>query len=80
VLLSVVALVVFGGEVLRSFSLALLVGVTMGTYSTVAIASPIAIWWQKKLGTAKMAAPSSVKKVESFASASRRSVVRQRPS
>lgn len=45
VLLSVIALVVFGGEVLRGFSLALLVGVTMGTYSTVAIASPIAIWW-----------------------------------
>ena len=54
VLLSVIALVVFGGEVLRSFSLALLVGVTMGTYSTVAIASPIALWWQGKLGTAKM--------------------------
>jgi preprotein translocase subunit SecF len=79
VLLSVVALVVFGGEVLRSFSLALLVGVTMGTYSTVAIASPIAIWWQKKLGAAKLAAPAGVKKAESFASASRRSVIR-RPS
>jgi preprotein translocase subunit SecF len=78
VLLSVIALVLFGGEVLRSFSLALLVGVTMGTYSTVAIASPIAIWWQKKLGTAKLAAP-QVKKVESFASSSRRSVIRQRP-
>jgi preprotein translocase subunit SecF len=76
VLLSVVALVLFGGEVLRSFSLALLVGVTMGTYSTVAIASPIAIWWQKKLGTAKLAAP-QVKQAESFASASRRSVVRR---
>jgi preprotein translocase subunit SecF len=80
VLLSVVALVLFGGEVLRSFSLALLVGVTMGTYSTVAIASPIAIWWQKKLGAAKLAAPASVKKVESFASASRRSSVVRRSS
>jgi hypothetical protein len=48
----------------------------MGTYSTVAIASPIAIWWQKKLGTAKLAAP-QVKQAESFASASRRSVVRR---
>ncbi len=79
VLLSVIALVVFGGEVLRSFSLALLVGVTMGTYSTVAIASPIAIWWQKKLGAAKMA-KAEVKKAETFASSARRSVVRQRPS
>jgi preprotein translocase subunit SecF len=40
VLLSVLALVLFGGEVLKSFSLALLVGVTLGTYSTIAIASP----------------------------------------
>jgi len=78
VLLSVIALVLFGGEVLRSFSLALLVGVTMGTYSTVAIASPIAIWWQKKLGAAKMT-PVQVKKSETFASSSRRSVVRQKP-
>lgn len=79
VLLSVLALVLFGGEVLRSFSLALLVGVTMGTYSTVAIASPIAIWWQKKLGAAKVAQVQE-KKSETFASSSRRSVVRQRPS
>ncbi len=78
VLLSVLALVIFGGEVLRSFSLALLVGITLGTYSTVAIASPIAIWWQDKLGAAKM------KRTETgsggndkLASASRRSVTRR---
>ncbi|MEO6655055.1 MAG: protein translocase subunit SecF, partial [Pyrinomonadaceae bacterium] len=35
VLLSVLALVLFGGEVLKSFSLALLVGVILGTYSTI---------------------------------------------
>ena len=76
VLLSVVALVIFGGEVLRGFSLALLVGVTMGTYSTVAIASPIALWWQSKLGAAKMKSPEA-KKEEKLASASRRSVTRR---
>src|SRR5690349_5096097 len=54
VLLSVLSLVLFGGEVLRSFSLALLVGLTLGMYSTIAIASPIAIWWQDKLGAAKV--------------------------
>jgi len=54
VILSVLSLVLFGGEVLRSFSLALLVGLTLGCYSTVAIASPIAIWWQSKLGRAEM--------------------------
>ncbi|CAN5364877.1 protein translocase subunit SecF [soil metagenome] len=77
VLLSVLALVIFGGEVLRSFSLALLVGVTMGTYSTVAIASPIAIWWQGKLGEAKMNQPDSTAKTEKLASASRRPVTRR---
>ncbi|MEP6704361.1 MAG: protein translocase subunit SecF [Acidobacteriota bacterium] len=78
VLLSVLALVIFGGQVLRSFSLALLVGFTLGAYSTIAIASPIAIWWQSKLGSAKLkesqAASGGEKKM---ASASRRSVARR---
>jgi preprotein translocase subunit SecF len=76
VLLSVLSLVLFGGEVLRSFSLALLVGVTLGTYSTIAIASPIAIWWQGKLGSAKEKVK-DVPKAEKLASASRRSVTRR---
>lgn len=79
VLLSVLALVLFGGEVLRSFSLALLVGVTLGTYSTVAIASPIAIWWQDKLGAAKMKSETQTTTPgnDTLASASRRSVKRK---
>lgn len=77
VLLSVVALVIFGGEVLRGFSLALLVGVIMGTYSTVAIASPIAIWWQQKLGSTKVKQRTQTKGVEKIASASRRPVTRR---
>jgi preprotein translocase subunit SecF len=76
VLLSVLALVLFGGEVLRSFSLALLVGMIVGTYSTIAIASPIAIWWQDKLGAAKMKRVET-QKAEKLASASRRSVSRR---
>lgn len=76
VLLSVLALVLFGGEVLRSFSLALLVGIIMGTYSTIAIASPIAIWWQDKLGSAKMKKVEA-QKTDKLASASRRSVTRR---
>ena len=78
VLLSVLSLVIFGGEVLRSFSLALLVGFTLGAYSTIAIASPIAIWWQAKLGAAKMKDSStSSQSKEKIASASRRSVTRR---
>jgi preprotein translocase subunit SecF len=78
VLLSVLALVLFGGEVLKSFSLALLVGVVLGTYSTIAIASPIAIWWQNKLGDSRVKdvlVPQQ--KGEKLASSSRRSVTRR---
>lgn len=78
VFLSVLALVLFGGEVLRGFSLALFVGSITGTYSTIAIASPIAIWWQGKLGAAKEKVK-DVPKAEKLASASRRSSVTRRP-
>lgn len=44
--LSVVAIVLFGGDVLRGFGLALTIGIIIGSYSTIAIASPIMMWWQ----------------------------------
>jgi preprotein translocase subunit SecF len=53
VFLSVLALVLFGGEVLRAFSLALFIGIIVGTYSTIAIASPIMVWWQQRIDAAK---------------------------
>jgi len=56
VFLSVLAMVLFGGEVLRGFSLALLIGVTFGTYSSVAIASPIMVWWEQRIEAANKAA------------------------
>jgi preprotein translocase subunit SecF len=49
VFLSVLALVVFGGDVLRGFSLALFIGVIVGTYSTVAIATPLMVWFVQRL-------------------------------
>ncbi len=49
VFLSVLAMVIFGGEVLRGFSLALTVGVIFGTYSSIAVASPIMVWWEQRL-------------------------------
>ena len=49
VFLSVVALVALGGETLRPFALALLMGIIFGTYDTIAIAGPIMVWWEKKL-------------------------------
>ncbi len=78
VFLSVLALVLFGGDVLRGFSLALFVGSITGTYSTIAIASPIAIWWQSKLGAAKIKdVQIASQSGEKMASASRRSVTRR---
>lgn len=76
VFLSVLALVIFGGQVLRGFSLALFVGCITGTYSTIAIASPIAIWWQDKLGAVKTKRIEA-QKSDQLASASRRSVSRR---
>ncbi len=52
VFLSVVALVLLGGETLRPFSLALLMGIVFGTYDTIAVAGPIMVWWEKKLEAA----------------------------
>lgn len=77
VFLSVLALVLFGGEVLRGFSLALFVGSITGTYSTIAIASPIAIWWQGKIGAAKVKDTPINQGGDKLASASRRSVTRR---
>jgi preprotein translocase subunit SecF len=45
--LTVVAMLVFGGEVLKSFSWALFIGIIIGTYSSIYIASPFMLWWQK---------------------------------
>jgi len=49
-LLSVAALYFFGGAVLRDFSFAILVGILVGTYSSIFIASPIVFWWSKLSG------------------------------
>lgn len=77
VFLSVLALVLFGGDVLRGFSLALFVGSITGTYSTIAIASPIAIWWQSKIGAAKVKEVIVPQPGEKLASSARRSVTRR---
>jgi preprotein translocase subunit SecF len=50
VVLVLVPLVLFGGEVLHSFSVALLMGVIVGTYSSVFVASPILVVWHAKAG------------------------------
>ena len=41
--LAVLALLLFGGEIIRSFSIALIVGIFVGTYSSIYIATPIVL-------------------------------------
>lgn len=48
--LTVLVLYVMGGEVLRAFSFAMVVGVVVGTYSSFGIAAPIVVVWQKYRG------------------------------
>jgi preprotein translocase subunit SecF len=43
-LISVVALFVFGGDVLRGFAVALIWGIIIGTYSTICVASPLLLY------------------------------------
>jgi preprotein translocase subunit SecF len=43
--LAVLGLFLFGGEVLRGFGLAMVVGILVGTYSTLFIAVPLVNWW-----------------------------------
>jgi preprotein translocase subunit SecF len=50
VVIVLIPLVLFGGEVLHDFSIALLMGVIVGTYSSVFVASPILVVWQAKTG------------------------------
>lgn len=45
-LLPVLALLVFGGSVLRDFSLTLLIGIGVGTYSSIFILAPLVVWFQ----------------------------------
>ncbi len=48
VIIVLVSLYFFGGETLKNFSLALLIGVIVGTYSSIFIASPLLVEWHKR--------------------------------
>src|SRR6185369_16431808 len=50
VLLTVLALYFWGGPVLNDFAFSFLVGVIIGTYSSIFIASPIVLWWARASG------------------------------
>jgi preprotein translocase subunit SecF len=45
--LTVLSLFIFGGQVLNGFSFALVVGILIGTYSSIAVAAPMLVAWQE---------------------------------
>jgi preprotein translocase subunit SecF len=59
-LLTAMALWLFGGDVLNGFSFALVMGIIVGTYSSIFIASPILVFWQNFRGQGKPAAAAPV--------------------
>jgi len=62
--LTVLALFLFGGEVLHGFSLALVIGILIGTYSSIAIAAPILVAyqdWRMERGKRPAAMPGKAK-------------------
>jgi preprotein translocase subunit SecF len=58
--LSVLALWLLGPDTLNGFAFCLVVGILVGTYSSVFIASPIVIWWNNWRGGAELVAPATV--------------------
>jgi preprotein translocase subunit SecF len=48
--LTVLSLFLFGGEVLHGFSFALVIGILIGTYSSIAVASPMLVAYQEWRG------------------------------
>jgi preprotein translocase subunit SecF len=55
-LLVVIALFILGGEVLNTFALTLIIGIIIGTYSSIYVAAPIVIIWKDLFGKRKLAA------------------------
>jgi len=55
-MLVVVALFFLGGEVLHTFALTLMIGIIVGTYSSIYVASPIVVIWKQVAGGRKLAA------------------------
>ncbi|BAY65840.1 protein-export membrane protein SecF [Calothrix brevissima NIES-22] len=66
VLLTLLAIFLFGGETLRNFSLALIIGFTMGAYSSIFIASTLLAWWRER--TAKSLVTTSANTTDTSAS------------
>ncbi|MCF7675548.1 MAG: protein translocase subunit SecF, partial [Akkermansiaceae bacterium] len=49
-ILTVAVLSLFGGSSLRDFSVMILIGLVVGTYSSIFVAAPIVLWWSGRKG------------------------------
>ena len=49
-IVTVMILSLYGGSALRDFSIMILIGLVIGTYSSVFVASPIVLWWSQRKG------------------------------
>ncbi len=52
-LIVVIVLYFFGGEIIRDFAIALILGIVVGTYSSIFIASPVLVEWEDRKNAAK---------------------------
>ena len=64
VFIVLVALVAFGGPVIRGFAWILMIGVISGTYSTISIVPAVAIWWERLTGKRKAAVATAPARAE----------------
>ena len=49
-IVTVIILAIFGGAALRDFSVTILVGLVIGTYSSIFVAAPVVLWWSNRNG------------------------------
>jgi SecD/SecF fusion protein len=69
-LISVLILTVLGGTALRDFGFIIFIGIIIGTFSSIFIASPVALWWSnRKGGSIRDAVLASAAKEEALSSA-----------
>jgi SecD/SecF fusion protein len=69
-IVTVAILSFFGGSALRDFSVMILIGLVVGTYSSIFVAAPIVLWWsQRKGGDLRTDVLASEVKAETIAAA-----------
>jgi preprotein translocase subunit SecF len=60
-ILAVMALLVFGGEIIFPFSFTMLLGIVVGTYSSIFIASPMLLFLERRYGNARSGAGAAIR-------------------